>query len=141
MFNHPLFQALCSALLAATVGYLINQLPAIKQFPGKNTIVVKLTIEVVLLVGIYSHELQILLATVGGIALVFLMWHIFKLIWMLQKTKTDNNSTDNTTTELKSPDDWRRELLKVMKIEVETRLNDSLYDNQMIRIATEDRNK
>ena len=148
MFNHPLFQALCGALLAAAVGYLINQLPAIKAFPGKNILVTKLTIEVIILVGIYSlwntaekksYELQVLLATVGGIASVFLLWHTFKLIWMLRKTKNDNNSTDNTTTELKSPDDWRRELLKVMKIEVETRLNDSLHYGRIIRIATEDR--
>ena len=54
MFNHPLFQALCGALLAAAVGYLINQLPAIKSFPGKNILVVKLTIETAVLVGIYS---------------------------------------------------------------------------------------
>ncbi len=54
MFNHPLFQASCGALLAAAVGYLINQLPAIKAFPGKNTLVVKLTIEAVVLEGIYS---------------------------------------------------------------------------------------
>ncbi|MGB3638356.1 MAG: NACHT domain-containing protein [Rivularia sp. (in: cyanobacteria)] len=148
MFNHPLFQVLCGGLLAAAVGYLINQLPAIKNFPGKNILVFKLTIEVIILVGIYSlwntveeksYELQVLLATVGGIVSVFLIWHTFKLIWMLRKTKTDNNSTDNTTTKLKSPDDWRRELLEVMRIDVETRLNDSLYDNRIIRVATEDR--
>jgi uncharacterized membrane protein len=95
MFNHPLFQALCGGLLAAAVGYLINQLPAIKNFPGKNALVFKLTIEVIILVGIYSlwnttenksHKLEILLATVGGIALVFLVWHTFKLIRMLRKT-------------------------------------------------------
>jgi DNA polymerase III delta prime subunit len=148
MFNHPLFQALCGGLLTTAVGYLINQLPAIKQFRGKNILVSKLTIEVIILVGIYSlwnttenksHELQVLLATVGGIALVFLVWHTFKLIRMLRKTEADNSSTDNTTTELKSPNDWRRELLKVMKIEVETRLNDSLYDDKIIPLITEDR--
>ncbi|MGB6297155.1 MAG: NACHT domain-containing protein, partial [Rivularia sp. (in: cyanobacteria)] len=125
------------------------QLPAIKQFRGKNILVSKLTIEVIILVGIYSlwnttenksHELEILLATVGGIALVFLVWHTFKLIWMLRKTKT-NNSTDNTTTKLKSPDDWRRELLKVMKIEVEKRLNDSLYHGKIIRVGRENKQK
>lgn len=149
IFVHPLFQALCDTLLAAAVGYLINQLPAIKQFRGKNILVFKLTIEVIILVGIYSlwntveeksHELQVLLATVGGIALVFLVWHTFKLIWMLRKTKT-NNSTDNTTTKLKSPNDWRRELLKVMKIEVEKRLNDSLYHGKIIRVARENKQK
>ena len=116
MFNHPLFQALCNALLAAAVGYLINQLPAIKNFPGKNVLVFKLTFEVVVLVVIYSlwntveeksHELQVLLATVVGIASVFLIWHTFQLIWMLRKTNTNSSSTDNTTTKLKSPDDWR----------------------------------
>ncbi|MGB6300281.1 MAG: hypothetical protein WBF90_29490, partial [Rivularia sp. (in: cyanobacteria)] len=54
MFNHPLFQALCGGLLTTAVGYLINQLPAIKQFRGKNILVSKLTIEVIILVGIYS---------------------------------------------------------------------------------------
>ena len=116
MLNHPLFLALCGVLLTSVVGYLINQLPAIKQFPGKNALVVKLTIETAVLVGIYSlwnttenksHQLKVLLATVGSITLVFLIWHTFKLIWMLRKTKTQNNSNDNTTTELKSPDDWR----------------------------------
>jgi len=39
MLNHPLFQALCGALLAAIVGYLINQLPTIKHFRSKNILV------------------------------------------------------------------------------------------------------
>ncbi len=148
MFNHPLFLALCGVLLTSVVGYLINHLPTIKSFPGKNILVVKLTIEAVFLVGVYSlwnttnnksHELQVLLATVGGLTLVFLIWHTFKLIWMLKKTTVDNSSNDNTTTKLKSPNDWRRELLKVMKIDVEKRLNDSLYDGKIIRVGTEDR--
>ncbi|NJO29945.1 MAG: NACHT domain-containing protein [Richelia sp. SL_2_1] len=148
MFNHPLVIALCGVLLTSVVGYLINQLPAIKQFPGKNILVVKLTIETVVLVGIYSLwnttndkslQLEVLLATVGVLTSVFLIWHTFKLIWMLRKTTADHSSNDNTTTELKSPDDWRRELLKVMKIDVEKRLNDSLHHNKIIRIATEER--
>ncbi|WP_414624911.1 hypothetical protein [Calothrix sp. CCY 0018] len=141
MFNHPFFQALCGVLLTSIVGYLINQLPAIKEFPGKNILVIKLTIETAVLVGIYSlwsttenksHELKVLLATVGGLFSVLLIWHTFKLIWMLRKTKTDNISNDNTTTKL-TRNDWRRELLKVMKIDVETRLNDSLYNKEIIR--------
>ena len=152
MFNHPLLLALCGALLTSIVGYLINQLPAIKEFPGKNALVFKMTIEVVVLGAIYglwsttenkSHQLEVLLATVGGVILVLLIWDTCKLIWMLRKTTADktrdNNSSDNTTKELKSPDDWRRELLKVMKIDVETRLNDSLYDGKIIRVGTEDR--
>ncbi|NJS16409.1 MAG: hypothetical protein HC787_04615 [Nostocaceae cyanobacterium CSU_2_110] len=109
MFNHPLFIALCGVLLTSVVGYLINQLPAIKQFPGKNILVVKLTIETVVLVGIYSLwnttndkslQLEVLLATVGVLTSMFLIWHTFKLIWMLRKTTADRSSNDNTTTEL-----------------------------------------
>lgn len=147
MFNNPLLLALCGALLSSAVGYFVNQLPAIKQFPGKNALVLKLTVEIVILLGIYgfwntpeikSHQLQVVLAWVGGLTSLLFIWHTFKLIWMLVKTKTDN-SIDNTTKELKSTADWRRELLKVMKIDVENRLNDSLYDGKIIRVGTEDR--
>lgn len=150
MFNHPLFLTLCGVLLTSGIGYLINQLPAIKEFPGKNILIVKLTIETAVLVGIYSlwnttedksRELEVLLASVGGLILVVFIWHRFKLIWKLKKTTADNRSNDNTTTELKSPDDWRRELLKVMKNDVEIRLNDSLYDSKIIRVSMEDREK
>lgn len=58
---------------------------------------------------------------------------------MLRKIKADNNSNDNTTAKLKSSDDWQWELFKVMKIEVEIRLNNSLYDRKIIRVGTEDR--
>lgn len=130
-------------------GYLINQLPAIKQFRGKNILVFKLTIEVSILVGIYSlwnttenksHELEILLATVGGLTFALCIWHTSQLIWKNRKTPTDS-STDNTTTKLKSPNDWRRELLKVMKIDVEKRLNDSLYHGKIIRVGRENKQK
>lgn len=124
MFNHPLLPTLCGVLLTSFVGYLINQLPAIKQFPGKNGLVVKLTIEAIILIGIYnlwnmtndkSYELQVLLATVASVTVVFLFWDTFKLIWMLKRITADNG-TDNTTTELKFLDDWPRELLKVSAI-------------------------
>ncbi|MEM9924793.1 MAG: hypothetical protein AAF915_13735 [Cyanobacteria bacterium P01_D01_bin.50] len=149
MLNHPLLLALCGIVLTSVVSYLINQLPTIKQFPGKNALVVTLTIEAIILVGIYSlwnttedktHELEVVLASVGGLTVVLLIWHTFKLIWMLKRTTTGNSSSDNTTTKLKSPNDWRRELLQVMKNDVEIRLKDSLYDNKIIRVATEDRN-
>ncbi len=150
MLNSSFFLTLCIVLGTFIVGYLINQIPEVKAFPGKNTLVVKLAIETAVLIVICtlfnttenkSHELQVLLATVGGIALVFLVWHTFKLIWMLRKTQADNSSTDNTTTKLKSPDNWRRELLKVMKIEVEKRLNDSLYHGKIIRVGRENKQK
>lgn len=69
----------------------------------------------VFIVEMFNHPL---LLTLCGVLL--------KLIWNLRKTTAQHNSTDNTTTNLKYPDYWRRELLKVMKIDVKTRLNDLL---------------
>ena len=153
MFNNPLLLAVCGALLSSAVGYFINQLPAIKHFPGKNALVVKLTFETAILLGIYglwstpevkTHNLQDILAWAAGLTSLLFIWHTFKLIWMLRTTTADirtDNSNDNTTKELKSSADWRRELLKVMKIDVDTRLNDSLYDGKIIRVATKNREK
>ncbi|MEO1763312.1 MAG: hypothetical protein AAFR83_15330 [Cyanobacteria bacterium J06629_18] len=149
MLDSSLFLNLCIVLGTFIVGYLINQIPQIKQFSGKNSLVIKLAIEIVFLIVVCtwfnttedkSSELQLVLVTLGSLISVLFIWHTSQLFWQIRKTSTDS-STDNTTTKLKSPGDWRRELLKVMKIDVEKRLNDSLYDNRIIRIATEDRNE
>ncbi|MEL6463051.1 MAG: hypothetical protein AAFQ91_33360, partial [Cyanobacteria bacterium J06621_15] len=149
MLDSSLFLNLCIVLGTFIVGYLINQIPQIKQFSGKNSLVIKLAIEIVFLIVVCtwfnttedkSSELQLVLVTLGSLISVLFIWHTSQLFWQIRKTSTDS-STDNTTTELKSPDDWRRELLKVIKIDVETRLNDSLYEGEIIRVGTEDRDK
>lgn len=149
MLNSSFFLTLCIVLGTFIVGYLINQIPEVKTFPGKNTLVVKLAIETALLIVICtlfnttenkSRELQLVLTIVGGLTFALCIWHTSQLIWKHRKTPT-HSSTDNTTTKLKSPDDWRRELLKVMKIEFEKRLNDSLYHGKIIRVGRENKQK
>ncbi|MDJ0736316.1 MAG: NACHT domain-containing protein [Nostocaceae cyanobacterium] len=147
MLNHPLLVVLLTGLLSSAAGYLINQLPSIKEFPGRNALVVKLTAEIVVLSGIFAwwsatpekdktETLKVLLGTCGGVVLVLLLWHILRLGWMLWQTRGHHSTTGHHTTILKTADDWRRELLKAMKIYVETRLNDSLHNQEMIRVRS-----
>ena len=79
MFNHPLLLVLFAALLSPVISYLINQLPPIKQFPGSKALIFWLTFEIVILGSFISwwntteekdRDLEILLATVGSIALL-----------------------------------------------------------------------
>ncbi|MGF1934821.1 MAG: NACHT domain-containing protein [Nostoc sp. ChiQUE02] len=148
MLNNPLITLLLTGLLAAVAGYLINQWPAIRDFPGRNTLIFKLTIEVVVLTGIIggwkdvgdkSDVLRVLFLTIGSVALMFLAWHTLQLFVMLWQTRGESGGTVNGTTGLKTPDHWRRELLKAMKIYVVARLRDSLHNEEIIRLQMENR--
>ncbi|HEY9909204.1 MAG TPA: hypothetical protein V6D18_16545, partial [Thermosynechococcaceae cyanobacterium] len=39
MLDHPIVKLVIAATVAGLIGYLINQLPAIKQFPGRGWLV------------------------------------------------------------------------------------------------------
>ena len=54
MLNHPPFHVLVAAFNATLGSYLLNQLPTIREFPGRNALILKLTIEVVVLAAVYS---------------------------------------------------------------------------------------
>jgi DNA polymerase III delta prime subunit len=155
MLNHPLLTLLLTSVLgvlAAVLGWLINQLPAIPQFPGQKALILKLTFELVVLGVVFSwlkdfskdseDWIKVSARTVGCMVLLLFVWHTSQLLWKLWQTKQYSNGstqTLNTTTGLKTPDDWRRELLKAMKIEVTKRLRDSLHNEEIIQLQMENR--
>ena len=49
MLNNPLLKLLISAFVSAALGWLINQLPPIREFPGRSTLTLRLTLEVLML--------------------------------------------------------------------------------------------
>ncbi|MDJ0693989.1 NACHT domain-containing protein [Mastigocoleus sp. MO_188.B34] len=147
------FVTLVLTLLAALGGYLINQLPPIPDVQGNKVLTVWLTFEVTVLSLIITGwkdffskstlSLQVATKTVGVIVLLLFFRHVSKLVWKIyqawkQGKLTNPNITTNSTKTLKTPDDWRPELLKAMKVDVEIRLNDSpLHHQEIIRVRTE----
>lgn len=151
MLNHPLVTLLLTSLLASVVGYLINQWPAIREFPGRNTLVIKLTIEVVVLTGIVggwnattdkNEAFKVLFQSVGCITLLLFIWHTSQLILSLWWTRGERGGTFqsvNGKTGRKTPNEWRQELLEAMNVYVTARLNDSLHNDKIIPLQVENR--
>lgn len=149
MLTNPLVTLLLNVLLAALGGYLMNQLPAIPDFRGRKVLILWLTFEVTVLSLIVSgweeffskspSSFQIAVKTLGVIVLLLFVWHTFQLVYRIYQARKQGNLTNhNSTKVLKSADDWRRELLKAIKLDVEARLDDSLHNQEMIRVGREE---
>ena len=134
-------------LLTALGGYLINKLPPIPDFRGRKFLTLCLTFEVTVLSLIVTawkeffsrnSSYQVAAMTVGVIVLLLFIWHIFQLGWRIyQAWKKGNLTNQNQIKVLKTPKDWRRELLKAMKGDVEARLHESLHKQGIIRVETQ----
>ncbi|KST65185.1 NACHT domain-containing protein [Mastigocoleus testarum] len=153
MLTNPFVTLVLTVLLAALGGYLINQLPQIPDFRGNKVLTLWLTFEVTILSLIVTDwkdffskstlSFQVAAKTVGVIVSLLFFWHVSQLGWRIYQARkqgklTNQNSTSNSTKILKAPEDWRRELLKTMKHYVETRLNDSLHNQEIIRVGREE---
>ncbi|WP_448272686.1 hypothetical protein [Nostoc sp. DSM 114160] len=60
LFKNPLFLFIFGATATSLIGYLINQLPAIPDFPHKNSLIIGAVIIVTLLIawGTYQQAQQ-----------------------------------------------------------------------------------
>lgn len=146
---NPILRLVVAALLVALGYYLINQLPPISDFRGRKILTLCLTFEITVLSLIVStwkdffrkspSSFQVTATTVGVIVLLLFIWHISQLGWRIYQAWKQGKLTNQNSTKVskcKSADDWRRELLKAMKRDVEARLNDSLHNQGMIRMGT-----
>jgi hypothetical protein len=62
----PIFLAVLLAFLGLVAGYLINQLPGFKNFPGKNAFILRVLGEVVVLIIVLTYLLRAILWSVNG---------------------------------------------------------------------------
>lgn len=155
MLNNPLVMLLLVTLISVALAWLGNQLPSVNQFPGRNILILKLIVELIVLGVILGWRQQESYLTtnestksfvngIGIIVLLFFAMDTFQLMVMLWRGRHQSRGTATpnpveTATPLKSPADWRRELLKVMEIDVTTRLDDSLHNDTMIRLQMQNR--
>ena len=146
---NPISRLVLAALLVTLGGYLINKLPPIPDFRGRKVLTLWLTFEITILSLIVasweeffskSSSFQVAAMAVGVIVLVLFIWHISQLGWRIYQTWKRGNLTNQnriTVSKSKTPQDWRRELLKVIKLDVEARLNNSLHNQEIIRVGTQ----
>ncbi|KST65186.1 NACHT domain-containing protein [Mastigocoleus testarum] len=143
---NPILRLVVAGLFVALGGYLINHLPAIPYFRGRKFLTLSLTFEITtlsLLVSGWkdlfskSSSFQVTAGPFGVIVLLLFFWHISQLGWRIyQVWKLSYLTHQNKIKVLKTPKDWRRELLKAMKRDVESRLNNSLQNQEIIRVGT-----
>jgi eukaryotic-like serine/threonine-protein kinase len=153
MIDESLLKVLAFVAIASISGYLINQLPSIKEFPGRNVLVTRLVVWIVLLAaalevltgdGAIAEQVKRLVEVGAIVAGVLLAFDLFQLTWGIfkhSKTAEPSNTTSSPTAELSRQDyRYRRVLLaKVKNSWVKGFLEKRLHQQVLITMRMEER--
>ena len=121
------------AAIAVFTGYFINQLPEVRQFKGRNRLIVQLLMWITLLVVVHqllSHE-QVVprIKTIAKYSIAPLGLLLLLDLWKLRKGILRQTDADGL-----APQDLRTRLLKAVQGDVAERLEDSLHQQVVINL-------
>ena len=121
-----------TALVTAVGGYLMNQLPEVRQFKGRNWLIIRLFIWITLVPVAYE------LLTNEGVSAVFKTIAQYGVAPLAQLLELDGwkqaTVLRGTAGEDSAPQDLRTRLLKAVQTEVALRLEDSLNQQVVINL-------
>ncbi len=121
-----------TALVTAVGGYLLNQLPEVRQFKGRNWLIIRLFLWITLLPVAYelltNEQVLSRVKTLAKFSVTPLVLLLILDLWKLVTVIWGRANTDA------APQDLRTRLLKAVQTEVAGRLEDSLHQQMVINL-------